>query len=129
MPDTPSRRLFLAAGPATAVFAALGVAVAAENNADPFLALGRELDAAWAHQAAVDESEDDAAHARAKEIIERIIATPTRSLEGLKLKARALSWCHWGDFHKLYSRNNCTTDFRVVDSILSDLMAMSEATS
>jgi hypothetical protein len=117
------------------------------------LGLGKQLEAAWAHQncaySLIPDSDDNAvvevaeqvaneAAARAGEIVDTIIETKATTFEGLKIKARALSWCHCGGFDGIAEtvgniwwdddgkvvKDKPTTDRLIADSILFDLIAL-----
>ncbi len=115
--------------------------------------LGKQFEAAWAHQncaySLIPDSDDNAvvevaeqvaneAAARAGEIVDTIIDEKATTFDGLKVKARALSWCHAGEFDGIAEsvgnvwwddqgkiiKEKPTTDRRVADSILFDLTAL-----
>ncbi len=103
---TPSRRAMLA-GLAAAPVAGLPVIAGGDAK---LLELGKQIEAAWAHQncaySLIPDSDDNAvvevaeqvAHEAADcigEIVDAIIETKATTFDGLKIKARALSWCHW----------------------------------
>jgi hypothetical protein len=132
-----NRRLFLAAGSAAAVFAGLKGAARAAPVAmvDGYLlSLGKELDAASENETAVLAAADglpgkeidrlyDPARIRSKDLVEKIIATKATTIDGLKVKARALAWCHSGDVIDATSFDSYpTTDIKVLASIAQDLL-------
>lgn len=133
MPKPRSRRSILAAGLALAPVAALP-ALPADSDAE-LIRLGAALDAAWKAQN-ISEGKDDsaefmAAYNFARDIVDRILNVQARSIEGLCVKARALSWCHSGEFEgilpgpgELQVRER-TTDICFVDSICRDLLVIS----
>jgi hypothetical protein len=136
--EKPSRRLFLAAGPATAVFGALGVAKAADVIAPPTMQmLGRELERLWAienHALAMGacgeirshhDDDFDAAAEAAGVIVDRICAMPAKTIEDFNVKSRALLWCHSGEYSDLFEGlpQNNTVDVKVARSILRDMLA------
>lgn len=105
------------------------------------LELGQCLDEAWAreretcnaikahgHDNPCDELEAafDTAYKVCGGVVDEIMAMPASTLEGLKVKARAVSWCHSGEEVILGDQN--TTDMRLVASILRDLGCSSRAT-
>ena len=122
----PSRRRFLAVGSAAAVFASLHEAIAAKAPDDHLIALGRELDAAWANEREMNESGSDAelgaACDKTNAIVGQIKKIPATTLEGFKIKARAVSWCYGGEFDGF----NCgdTTDISMAEQIIRDLLAI-----
>jgi hypothetical protein len=98
-----------------------------------------ELDAAlvraWALQdrieAAHDPSRDldlETAMSTCRAVAERIHAIPARTLDGLRAKCRALSWCHSREFEGIAPEPgetfivSRTTDLLLCDSILRDLL-------
>jgi hypothetical protein len=121
----PSRRLFLAAGSAAAVFSGLHEAAASEGGDAALIALDRELEAAWAHEREMNESGTDgsveAACAKCSEIVDRIGKIPATTLQGFKVKARAVSWCHCGGFE---SFGGDTTDEMIAAQIIRELLAI-----
>ena len=117
------------------------------------LELGKQLEAAWAHQncaySLIPDSDDNAvvevaeqvaneAADRTSEIVDAIIDEKATTFEGLKVKARALSWCHAGDFDGIADcvgnvwwndegkvvKEKPTTDRLIANSILFDLIAL-----
>lgn len=120
----PSRRLFLAVGSTAAVLGGLQTAAKAEHADAELIALGREFEAAWAHERKVNDtgSDDDveAACDATGAVADRIEATPARTLEGFKVKARAVSWCHDGNFEHF----GTTTDKRIAARIIRELLAV-----
>jgi hypothetical protein len=52
-----------------------------------------------------------------------LAASQARTLEGVKVKATAISWC-WGGAIEFDAE---TTDMKLVNSVLADLPAMAEA--
>jgi hypothetical protein len=113
----------LAAGPV--------VAMAAHEDAD-LLALGAQLEAAWKRQNEADaqclagdgdesypavEAAWDVCHAIALKI-ERLRAS---TIEELRVKARAVLWCHSGE-DRIELSEHQTTDIRLAQSILDDLL-------
>jgi hypothetical protein len=96
------------------------------------LRLGRELKAAWAEHRAVakaiegDESEEaearlDAAIGVCGDIVDQICDVPALSLEGLRVKAMALSWYQDGEFEPAKMADSA---FAV--SIVKDLLRMGD---
>lgn len=103
IPQNPSRRVFLAAGSAGAVFGALSKAAAWEAEAEIFR-LGRELEQAHIERLsfdpfdpAYDEAADEANYNLHWSLRERIDAFPARSIKELSVKARAAKLAFEGD--------------------------------
>ena len=144
---TTSRRRFLAAATATAVAAS----VAAPATAGPALAKsasGRENPALIAlgveferllqiEREAWDATPDDNPESSWKrgemaqddvsKVVEQIALLPALTINGLRLKARTVAWCHGvgfglGDMPVMYAQASSTTDERIVHSIIQDLM-------
>ncbi len=65
----------------------------------------------------------EAACARASAIVAKIATLPARTIEGLKLKAAAVAYCHAGQ-RKIKLTRNQTTDVRLAQSIVADLLAV-----
>jgi hypothetical protein len=100
------------------------------------IALGAQLEAAWKDQnraelaldyrndpldpAAIREFERTRAIASA--IVDTIEATSARTLAGLRVKARAISWCHCGEAIELTDEQ--TTDIRLAQTMIADLLAV-----
>lgn len=97
------------------------------------MALSDELDAA---QAATDRvaietrdcvpgSQDDKrfhdAYDRCRKIVNRIETTPARTLDGLRVKARAIEWCHVSNGEICLSESE-TTDIRLAHQIINALL-------
>jgi hypothetical protein len=126
---TTSRRLFLAAGPAAAVFGAVGAAAHSSLDAE-LISLGRQFQAAWAVEQAgfSREVDDETANALVKpctdlaHCIERI---PARTVDGLLVKAMAVNWCHCGEFDEFGQ----TTDEPLAAGITKDLLVLAARTS
>lgn len=124
-----TRRLFLAAGPAAAVFGAL----AAEAAALPptLQTLGEQFERLWAverHANALGTDDELAAACDAcREIVDRMLGVPAVSLDDLKVKARALSWCWGGKPDELqqyfFGEMEQSTDVKLTRSIIRDLLA------
>lgn len=101
------------------------------------VALGEELEAAWAAEIAAyaqhrgdlslaHEAITDAAHKASKAIILRIEAMAASTIDGLRVKARAVQWCYDGDPVDLVV-DQSTTDLRLANSIIADLLAVPPA--
>ena len=152
MNTTTTRRTILA-GLAAAPVAGLPAIAGAVAGDATLLELGKQLDAAWAHQncaySLIPDSDDNAvvevaeqvaneAADRTSEIVDAIIDEKATTFDGLKVKARALSWCHAGDFDGIADcvgnvwwndegkvvKEKPTTDMLIADSILFDLIAL-----
>ncbi len=137
-----SRRTALAGGligAAGLIAGSAGAALSASHPNSEMLVLGRQFEIAWADEqrawnagtAAADKQTRRALTAQAEELSERtsaiisqIEARQATTLEELRVKARAVSWCCCGD---LTDFDQKTTDMRLVASILRDLL--SEAVS
>jgi len=120
---------------AVAAVAIPAVALAsAPASADAALiALGEELETAWAAEIAAyaqyrgdfsleHEAITDAAYEATKAVILRIEAVPASTMEGLRVKARAVQWCYDADPVDL-AVDQSTTDLRLANSIIRDLLA------
>ena len=59
---------------------------------------------------------------RASALAGKIATLPARTIDGLKLKAAAVAYCHEGQAIKL--TDNQTTDVRLAQSIIRDLLAI-----
>ena len=85
------------------------------------------MEAAWAKERVGLKSWSDAEYSAAVDkssaIVDRIVEEPARTLDGLRIKARALAWCHSGEVESLGIDENPTTDIRVADSIIRDLLS------
>lgn len=58
----------------------------------------------------------------AQPIVERIEKLRAHTLDGLRVKAKAIKWCHGGEEIQL-APDMPTTDARIAESILRDLLA------
>lgn len=119
---TTSRRTILAGMAAAAAAAPVTAmpAVAAPGDDTELLSLGAALGDAWAAERSSVELTDDAFH-RTADVVQRILALPAHSIEGLRVKARAVAWCHNDEPVDLSLDGLKTTDLQLVHSILSDL--------
>ncbi len=105
------------------------------------LRLGSQLEAAWAEQSRLDrhflsgeakapekdpagDAAADAAYNRTSRIVNRIEAAQARTIAGLRVKARAIAWCHHGE-RPVDLMERPTTDVRLAQSIIADLLASS----
>ncbi len=85
--------------------------------------LGRELDEAWqAERLAVEEAVEGAI-LRCRDIVEQIEGRTATTLDGLKVKALAVSWCHDGEPSAWAGHRAQATDRRLVGGILNDILA------
>ncbi|MDX7953408.1 hypothetical protein P7D22_19775 [Lichenihabitans sp. Uapishka_5] len=124
------------AAAALTVPATILAAAPAGSDAD-LIALGAEMDAAWAFQRDVQaataggvsqmaESKFEAAFERTAEIVDRIEALTATTLAGLRVKLRGIDWCRDGDTldeRELFNSDKPTTDLRLIVAILADLRA------
>jgi hypothetical protein len=96
------------------------------------LALGRQFEAAWATEKAVTDStatdlQCETAVEATSNLAHEIAKAQARTLDGLRVKVRALSWCYDGEDITLFEddeEKDRTTDTRLADSILRDLLAL-----
>jgi hypothetical protein len=109
-------------------------ALATETSADAeLLRLGAELDRAWAQEKALIyddgacgdgyEVANDASSAVGRQIEKQ----QAHTLEGLRVKARAVMWCHQGeemDGEPFTLSDQGTTDVRLVEALIRDLVEM-----
>lgn len=117
---TTSRRTLLAGMAAAAAPVTAMSAVAAPGDDTELLRLGAALGDAWAAQRSNVELTDDAYH-RTADVVQRILALPAHSIEGLRVKAKAVAWCYDEEPVDLSLDGPKTTDLQLVHSILSDL--------
>jgi hypothetical protein len=90
--------------------------------------LGAQLDKAWRaeRQAIASNAPDrqvEATYRRCGAIVQKIKRARASSIAGLRVKARAVAWCHSGRTRRNLFRGS-TTDLQVAGSIVSDLLAM-----
>lgn len=114
-----------------------------EHPDSALLALGSQFEAAWTKEKAfidatnynAPEREDDddldnalIAHADAiSEIVDKIKVLQARTIEGLLVKARAVSWCHDGNLSAEFVAREYgehATDVLLLWSIALDLVGM-----
>lgn len=97
------------------------------------LQLGAEFEGRWARETTVYATFEqvetheadaicDAAYDLTKQIVLQIQDTPARTLAGLKIKARAILWCHSGAY--LSDEEITTTDERIIRTLIDDLIAI-----
>ncbi len=128
------RRSFIAA---SAVLPVAGVAAASlpaktASADETLLHLGDELDRAWAHEKALIDSETwgdtyETAYEASRAVVSQIEQQQAHTLEGLRVKARAVMWCHQGgemDGEPFSLTENQTTDVRLAESIVLDLVGV-----
>ncbi len=129
---SPRRTFLRQLGAASMMALAATPAMATPADAD-LIALGERLRTAWQEENATFErykgilgSDDitDAAAAVSGAIVGEIEAAPATTLEGLKVKALALSWTHCGEVWLIDPPGESTTDTRLAASIVTDLLKM-----
>lgn len=106
--------------------AAVAYAIPAISMADDaeLRLLGQDFEKAWTDEDAVYATEGydvdvaDAASERTSAIVRRINDCPAHTLEGLRIKAAAISWCHSGKI----DLPNAGADMKLVNSIIFDLL-------
>lgn len=125
---TTTRRSMVAALTGAAMIGPASASILDDSPDAALLALGAALDAAWLAEKAEDlryrqtrEWGDDTAFLRCKSIAERIACTPAYTLDGLRVKAKAISWCHCAESVDLAPTLAHTTDLQIAHSILRDL--------
>ena len=131
------RRAFLAASAALPAMGAVAEAVAGlqaeTTTADAtLLHLGDEIDRAWAHEKALIHDDGkcgdgyEAAYEASRAVVGQIEQQQAHTLEGFRVKARAVMWCQqWGQFEPFRLTENQTTDVRLAESIVLDLVGVS----
>ena len=96
------------------------------------IGLGAELDTAWARERALGDSDDsgeafEVAWFATAAVVAKIEQHQAHTLEGLRVKARAVMWCHQGDEmdgEQFSLSEQQTTDIRLVESIVLDLVGV-----
>lgn len=104
----------------------------AGNPDAALLALGREFETAWENErrlAGMADMEEEwtVASEVTAALVDRIVIMPAATLEGLKVKARALLSCGYklDEFGpEMFTDISPTADFRAIGSIIQDLMSM-----
>lgn len=91
------------------------------------LALGREFEAAWENERrlvalAKTDAECDAAWAPTSAIVHRIVNMPATTMEGLRVKARAILWCGYEEDEAGPEMFGSNTDHRLAGTIIQDLL-------
>ena len=70
----------------------------------------------------------EAANAASLAIVRQIEQQQAHTLEGLRVKARAVMWCHtWGKFEPFSLGGQQTTDIRISEAIIRDLVGVPTA--
>lgn len=136
-----TRRAALAGALLSSAALAVPVGKALGRNTSPpppespdaaLLALGEEFERLWAIERSVLPSDEysydaeawkpwDEAQPRTEAVVTKIEACRATTLEGLRVKARAVIWCHNGRFDGLGGVDGETTDARLAGSIIIDL--------
>ena len=109
--------------------------LATETRADAeLIRLGAELDHAWARELALICDDGDcrdgyeAANDAATGVVRQIEQLQAHTLEGLRVKARAVMWCwQWEKFETFSLGEHQTTDIRLSEAIIRDLVGVSKA--
>jgi hypothetical protein len=95
------------------------------------IALGMQLDAAWAHEKSLEEevmndfSDDafDAAFEASGAIVDRIEELTATTIAGARVKAKAVWWCHNGEeIDDDFFSTQCTGDVRIAAGLVRDLL-------
>jgi hypothetical protein len=130
MSEHLSRRHVLLATPAAVSFA-IAVPTVANDNLSPdaeLLALGVRLNDAWTRQRQAEHLRGpeagallEAAFGDAKGIVGQTERRGVFTWDGLKVKARAVLWCHDGE-PRIELTEHQTTDVRIAQAILYDLL-------
>ena len=135
------RRTMFGSLAAGALLAVPKFAKAAAGGDATLLALGREFEAAWKREIALSktcsdaEFEDDAsdvsrAAAFTKSLVLRIYRADAKTMDGIQVKARAFLWCYADDAEEALAcleQQAKTTDYKMLHSIMRDLLASAEA--
>lgn len=101
-------------------------------NAAMVAELAKRFEEAWAAERAVehlldtaktieDEEPWEAANLATQKVVDEIESMKATTLEGLRLKARAVQWCHGNDTVDLRCDQD-TTNLRLATSIVEDLL-------
>lgn len=124
----PSRRSILSALSSIPCVVASTAFVALDDKA--LIDLGRRLDEAWASQISIDAGGDsnaqDAAYEVASGIVRQIEKAPAAvTVRGLKVKAKAVSWCLDGEPVVAGEfAGEETADIRLLTAIARDLLSI-----
>lgn len=121
---TASRRTLLTTAAAAVAVPANTLAAIPHPDAE-LLRLGRELEAAWAHEKAVyagDGTEEikEAALEASQRIVEMIGRTQAHTMDGLRIKAEAVRWCR--NDGEIGPGFMATTDEQLAYAIVRDLL-------
>ena len=130
---TRRKALGLLGAGAGAAAATVAVPAVADTADAELLALGMEFEAAWAREVALFASfgDDlteaqgvalDRAYGAVGAVVDQIERMSARTLDGLKVKARAIQWCYHDDPVDLVVDRR-TTDLVIANSIIRDLLA------
>ena len=126
LPSITRRAAVIGVLASTTALAVPAVAGAAHPDA-ALLALGAELDARWAEEKLHDNGDInlwEAAYDRCQDTVAMIEDTPATTLDGLKVKARAVAWCHSGDEKVDLIVDQDTRDLRLANQIINKLLAL-----
>lgn len=90
------------------------------------LALGAELERAWSEERRLINSDAtdaqlERACGRCSKLVRRIELARAKSIAGLRVKARAVAWCHSGKTRRNLFMGS-TADIRIAGSIVADLL-------
>lgn len=123
---------------ALASIPAMGTAAIVPAMSEPLdaalIRLGAEFDAAWARERELlaisnvldtEEADDEwvAAMDVTREFVHKIERLPAQTIDGLKVQARALSWCYCGEEIDFRDGQD-TTDARLANQIIATLLAI-----
>ena len=95
--------------------------------------LGEQFEAAWkaenaaaacmgSHWSDTDHEQFERYSRATGAIVDKIEAMPAATLDGLRVKARAVAWCHQGE-ERIEFADRPTKDLRLARSIIEDLLA------
>ena len=125
-----TRRAVLSGAAVLTVAAATGLPAGASDQPDAHLiALGRDMDRLVANEQALAAAERweewESALEATTAVVRQIEQIQAQTVEGLKVQARAVLWCHSGDSGFSLVCDQSTTDLRLSDRILHALLRMS----
>jgi hypothetical protein len=129
MSNPITRRTALAGAGALPLLPATALATETSVDAE-LLRLGAELDQAWAREKALIDSEAwgdayEAAFNACSAIAGQIEKQQAHTLDGFRVKARAVMWCQqWGEVDPFSLSEHPTTDIRLAESIILDLVGV-----
>lgn len=123
-----TRRILLAGAAAAGI---VPLAASTPLTADAgLIALGAQFERVWAIEktfwegklspATYSLAED--AHASTGDLAEQIVKLRATTMEGLRVKARVVAWCYQGE--PSVDLDARTTDIRIAESIVHDLLAV-----